>query len=70
MIDYDLCTSLIVKGSDFESGTPEQFDIKNAIIKYTTTIDVEGTYISPDEAQRVLDRAAYAHRRELFPEAE
>lgn len=66
LLANDLCTSLTVRGSDFESGAPEQFDLKNAQIKYTETVEVEGNYITESEAKQILMRALNARSRELF----
>lgn len=68
LLANDLCTSLTVRGSDFENGKPEQYDIKNAQIKYSEQIEVEGNYITPSEAKSVLLRAINDRSRELFAE--
>ena len=66
LLANDLCTSLTVRGSDFESSSPEQFDIKNAQIKHVETIEIEGNYINYEDAKVLLMRALNARSRELF----
>lgn len=66
LLANDLCTSLTVRGSDFENGAPEQFDLKNAQIKYTETVEVEGRYITPADAKQILMRATNAHCKILI----
>jgi hypothetical protein len=66
LIGNDLCTSLTVRGSDFENGVPEQFDLKNAPIKYSEQIEIEGNYISETDAKQLLMRALNERASRLF----
>ncbi len=66
LLANDLCKSVTVRGSDFESAAPEQFDLKNAQIKYTEQIGVEGNYITESDAKQVLMRAMNERGSVLF----
>jgi hypothetical protein len=66
LIGNELCTSLTVRGSDFEDAATEQFDLKNAPIKYVENLEVEGNYITEADAKQVLMRALNARASRLF----
>ncbi|MDR2885073.1 MAG: hypothetical protein LBV09_08195 [Deferribacteraceae bacterium] len=66
LIGNELCTSLTVRGSDFENGVPEQFDLKNAPIKYSEHVEVEGNYINETDAKQILMRALNERASYLF----
>ena len=66
LLSNDLCTSLTVRGSDFENTTPEQFDLKNAQIKYSETVEIEGNYITDTDAKQILMRALNERSLLLF----
>ncbi len=57
LISNDFCTKLVVRGSEFESGDVEEYDIKNAQVKYSEQIEISGTYMTIEEATSVLIRA-------------
>ncbi|MDR0454386.1 MAG: hypothetical protein LBH05_06215 [Deferribacteraceae bacterium] len=66
LIANDLCKSLTVKGCDFEDAVMEQFDLKNAQIKYNEQIETEGNYITESDAKQTLMRALKARGNILF----
>lgn len=57
LLANDLCKSLTVKGSDFENAAPEQYDLKNAQIKYSEMVEIEGRYIMASDAKQIFMRA-------------
>lgn len=66
LLANDLVKSLTVRGGDFENTLPEQYDLKNAQIKYTESIEIEGNYITESDAKLVLTRAANERYSMIF----
>ncbi len=57
LLSNDFCTKLSIKGTEFEGYELEEFDLKNAQVKYSEQVEIVGTYMSVDEATGVLVRA-------------
>lgn len=68
LLANDLCKSLTIKGSDFEGDSKEQIDLKNAQIKYSEMLEIEGNYITESDAKQVLMRAINDKGSRLFSE--
>jgi hypothetical protein len=66
LLENELCKSLTVKGSDFENSSQEQYDLKNAQVKYVELVEVEGNYITEAEAKQVLVRAVNERHSMVF----
>lgn len=62
----DFCRRLIVKGADFETEALEEYDIKNAQVKYFEDVEISGSYMSEEEAIGVLRRAFADRSKELL----
>lgn len=57
LLTYDFCTKLTLRGADNDGEAIEEFDLKNAQVKYKETIEISGSYMSIDEALPILKRA-------------
>ncbi len=53
----DFCSKLVVRGANFETELLEEYDIKNAQIKYNEEIEILDSYMSINEARKVLNNA-------------
>lgn len=53
----DFCSKLVLKGSDNEGEELQEFDLKNAQVKYKEMIEIAGSYMVEDEALPILKRA-------------
>ena len=56
-VNNDFCRRFVVRGADFETELLEEYDIKNAQIKYSEGVEISGNHMSEDEAKGVLRRA-------------
>ncbi|MDR2869148.1 MAG: hypothetical protein LBV04_01735 [Deferribacteraceae bacterium] len=66
LLENDLCKSLTVRGSDFENSSQEQYDLKNAQVKYMELLEVEGNYITESDAKQLLVRAVNERHSMIF----
>ncbi|GAB7141342.1 hypothetical protein RsTz2092_13170 [Deferribacterales bacterium RsTz2092] len=66
LIENEMCKSLTVSGSSFENTKPERIDLKNAQIKYSETIEMDGNYVSEYLAKQVLSRAVSEQQNLIF----
>lgn len=53
----DFCSKLVLKGSDNDGEEIQEFDLKNAQVKYKEMIEISGSYMVEDEALPILKRA-------------
>ncbi len=53
----DFCSKLVLKGSDNDGEEIQEFDLKNAQVKYKEMIEIAGSYMTEDEALPILKRA-------------
>lgn len=53
----DFCSKLVLKGSDFDGEEIQEFDLKNAQVKYKEMVEIAGSYMVEDEALPILKRA-------------
>lgn len=63
ILDNDFCTKLVLKGSDSSEDEIQEFDLKNAQVKYSEPVEIEGSYMDRTLALSVLKRA-YDERQE------
>ena len=66
LIINDFCGKLVLRGADFETEAVEEYDLKNAQMKYSEHIEIAGSYMSEDEALGVLRRAFADRIKELI----
>lgn len=66
LLGNDFCGRLVVRGADFETEALEEYDIKNAQVKYTEEVEISGSYMSEDEARGVLRRAFAERAKDLL----
>lgn len=66
LIVNDFCGKLILRGADFETESVEEYDLKNAQIKYTEYIEISESYMSEDEGRGILKRAFADRTKELL----
>lgn len=57
LLTYDFCSKLTLRGSDNDGEEIEEFDLKNAQVKYKEMVEITGSYMSIDEALPILKRA-------------
>lgn len=57
LLTYDYCNKIVLRGSDNDGESIEEFDLKNAQVKYKETLEISGSYMSIDEALPLLKRA-------------
>lgn len=62
----DFCNKLVVRGSEFENDMIEEYDIKNAQIKYSEDIEISNSYMSEDEARKLLNNAFIEYADKLL----
>lgn len=62
----DFCGKLVLRGADYETETLEEYDLKNAQIKYNEFVEISGSYMSESEALAVLKRAFAERAKELL----
>lgn len=65
LLANEFCNKLILKGADDAEEEIQEFDLKNAQIKYKEFIEVTGSYINEFEALPLLKRA-YNDRKHEF----
>lgn len=53
----DFCSKLVLKGSDNDGEEIQEFDLKNAQVKYKEMVEIAGSYMTEDEALPILKRA-------------
>lgn len=53
----DFCSKLVLKGADFDGEEHQEFDLKNAQVKYKEMVEISGSYMVEDEALPILKRA-------------
>ena len=53
----DFCSKLVLKGADFDGEELQEFDLKNAQVKYKEMVEISGSYMVEDEALPILKRA-------------
>ena len=53
----DFCSKLVLKGSDNDGEEIQEFDLKNAQVKYKEMIEIAGSYMTEDEELPILKRA-------------
>ena len=53
----DFCSKLVLKGADDAGKKIQEFDLKNAQVKYKEMIEISGSYMVEDEALPILKRA-------------
>ncbi len=53
----DYCSKIVLRGSDNDGESIEEFDLKNAQVKYKELIEISGSYLSIDEALPLFKRA-------------
>ena len=53
----DFCSKLVLKGSDNDGEEIQEFDLKNAQVKYKEMVEISGSYMVEDEALPILKRA-------------
>lgn len=53
----DFCSKLVLKGADFDDEELQEFDLKNAQVKYKEMVEISGSYMVEDEALPILKRA-------------
>lgn len=66
LLGNDFCGRLVVRGADFETETLEEYDVKNAQVKYSEEVEISGSYMSEEEARGVLRRAFAERAKELL----
>lgn len=66
LLPNDYCTKLVLKGSDNDSESIEEYDIKNAQVKYKELVEISGSYMSESEALVLLKRAFGDRSKELL----
>lgn len=66
LLPNDYCTKLVLKGADDSSESIEEFDIKNAQVKYKELVEISGSYMSEDEALILMKRAFNDRSKELL----
>lgn len=66
LIVNDFCSKLVLRGADFQTESLEEYDLKNAQIKYTEFIDIAESYMSEDEGRGILKRAFSDRTKELL----
>lgn len=62
----DFCSKLVVRGANFETELLEEYDIKNAQIKYNEEIEILDSYMSLNEARKVLNNAFTENANKLL----
>ena len=65
LLANEFCNKLILKGADDAGEEIQEFDLKNAQVKYKEFIEVAGSYLNEFEALPVLKRA-YNDRKHEF----
>lgn len=53
----DFCNKLVLKGANFDGEEMQEFDLKNAQVKYKEMVEISGSYMVEDEALPILKRA-------------
>ena len=62
----DFCSKLVLKGSDNDGEEIQEFDLKNAQVKYKEMVEISGSYMVEDEALPILKRAFYDRSHDLL----
>lgn len=57
LLSNDFCTNIKLRGADFETQAVEEYDLKNAQIKYSEYVEISGNFMSETEAIGILRRA-------------
>lgn len=65
LLANEFCNKLVLKGADYAGEEIQEFDLKNAQVKYKEFIEVAGSYLNEFEALPVLKRA-YNNRKHEF----
>ena len=66
LLTYDFCSKLSLCGSDNDGEVIEEFDLKNAQVKYKETIEIAGSFMSIEEALPLLKRAFNDRSQDLM----
>ena len=66
LLTYDFCSKLSLRGSDNDGEVIEEFDLKNAQVKYKETIEIAGSFMSIEEALPLLKRAFNDRSQDLM----
>lgn len=66
LLDNEMCKSLFVKGGDFENAGMEEHDLKNAQLKYREILEIDGKYITQEDAKQLMLRAVNENYSKLF----
>lgn len=66
LIACEFCTSLKLRGADFETESIEEYDLKNAQIKYSEYVEISGSFMSEAEAIGILRRSYADKTKELL----
>lgn len=66
LISNEFCTSLKLRGADFETESIEEYDLKNAQIKYSEYTEISGSYLTQENALYILQRAYADKTKELL----
>lgn len=66
LLPNDYCTKLVLRGAEDNSESVEEYDIKNAQVKYKELIEISGSYMSEDEAVILMKRAFNDRSKELL----
>ncbi len=57
LLIYDYCGRIVLRGADAEGESVQEYDLKNAQVKYRELVEISGSYMSIDEAILILKRA-------------
>lgn len=66
LLTNDFCSKLVLKGADNVGGDWQEFDLKNAQVKYKENIEIVGSYMTELEALPLLKRAFYDRSHDLL----
>lgn len=66
LIVNDFCGKMVLRGADFETQSVEEYDLKNAQIKYTEYVEIAESFMSESEALGILKRAFGDKAKELL----
>ena len=57
LLANEFCNKLVLKGANFDDEEMQEFDLKNAQVKYKEMVEISGSYMVEDEALPILKRA-------------
>ena len=66
LLTNDFCSKLVLKGADNVGEDWQEFDLKNAQVKYKENIEIVGSYMTELEALPLLKRAFYDRSHDLL----